>query len=174
MNKENYGLYIERTENVNFYNNIVYGTPNTKLYSNGYNSSVNIGNNCWYQISGSKPSVDTTGIFADPMFINSDLTINGDYRLLTESPCINRGTNADSDRVGEYDLNGNNRINGIIEIGAFEDMGLIVSSLKLKENGSWVNVLRVYKKENGSWVEQNSATWGSLFNENTKYMKGQM
>ena len=133
-NKENYGLYIERTENVNFYNNIVYGTPNTKLYSNGYNSSVNIGNNCWYQTSGSKPSVDSTGIFADPMFTNNDLTINGNYRLLANSPCINRGFNATEDLIGELDLNGNMRVNGIVEIGAFEDMGIIVSSLKIKEN----------------------------------------
>ena len=68
------------------------------------------------------------------MFTNNDLTINGDYRLLAESPCINRGVNVESDKVGELDLNGNVRINGIIEIGAFEDMGIIISSLKIKEN----------------------------------------
>ena len=78
-NKENYGLYVERTDNVNFYNNIVYGTPNTKLFSNGYNSKVNMGNNCWYQAGGSKPSNDSTGIFADPLFKANDLTIYGDY-----------------------------------------------------------------------------------------------
>ena len=64
--------------------------------------------------------------------------------------------------------------NKTLELSAKEINFLADSALKLKENGSWVNVLRVYKKENGSWVEQNSATWGSLFNENTKYMKGQM
>ena len=119
-NKENYGLYVERTDNVNFYNNIVYGTPNTKLYSNGYNSTVHVGNNCWYQEGGSKPSIDSTGIFADPHFINNDLTTLGTYSVAETSPCVDAGINAAVEYVGTLDLNGNKRICKTIDVGAFE------------------------------------------------------
>lgn len=141
-NKENYGLYVERTENVNFYNNTVYGTPNTKLYSNSYNSTINAGNNCWYQINGSKPSIDTTGLFADPLFVNNDLTINGNYTVLESSPCVDAGTNGSAAYVGDLDLNGNNRIcNTIIDIGAFEKQTTKVSKIFL--GTTTVKVLRL-------------------------------
>ena len=120
-NKENYGLYVERTDNVNFYNNIVYGTSNTKLFSNYYNSNVNVGNNCWYQQNGSKPEVDSTGFFTDPLLINNTCDLNGDYKLSHISLCINAGTAASSDYIGTTDLDGKQRIiNDIIDIGAFE------------------------------------------------------
>ena len=134
-NKENYGLYVERTDNVNFYNNIIYGTPSTKLFSNAYNSNVNAGNNCWYQVGGSKPSIDTTGIFADPLFANNDLTINGDYTLLATSPCINKGVNNTSMYVGDFDLNGNTRTcSVIIDIGAFEKQSDDVAKICIGNN----------------------------------------
>lgn len=167
-NKENYGLYVERTENVNFYNNIVYGTNNTTLFSNGYNSSVNLGNNCWYNGSGSKPSADKTGVYADPLFVNNLLTIYGDYQVNSGSPCINKGANVDA---GATDMNGDIRIIAIIDIGAFESSETAMgSTFKLKENGEWVNVLRIYKKISGVWVEQSSDDWENLFNEDTKYI----
>lgn len=170
-NKENYGLYVERTENVNFYNNIVYGTANTSLYSNHYNSSVNVGNNCWYQPSGSKPSVDSTGMFADPLFTNNTLTIYGDYILLETSPCINKGKNALDAYAGSTDLNGNTRIIDTIDIGVFESQnGGTVKTFAVKENGQWVPINKVYKKINGVWVEQVRADWESLFDENMKYL----
>ena len=170
-NKENYGLYVERSDNVNFYNNIVYGTPNTSLFSNHYNTKVNMGNNCWYQEGGSKPSLDSTGFFADPQFTNNDLTIDGDYRLVLGSVCINAGANNDAQYIGETDLNGNIRIKGIIDIGAFEDMKDIINTLKLKENGNWVNIIKVYKKINGEWVQQDVLNWENLFDENTIYIQ---
>ena len=133
-NKENYGLYVERTDNVNFYNNIVYGTPNTKLYSNSYNSKVNAGNNCWYQESGSKPSIDSTGIFADPLFINNDLTINGDYTLLATSPCINAGLTAQAIYIGDTDLNGNVRTcDAFVDIGSFENQAANIYTVVFKD-----------------------------------------
>lgn len=170
-NKENYGLYVERTDNVNFYNNIVYGTPNTRLFSNSYNSTVNAGNNCWYQLNGSKPSIDSTGIFADPIFINNTLTIEGDYQIGETSPCINKGVNTDASYIGNTDLNGNTRTVGIVDIGAFESIFIITNGkLKLKENNTWINISKVYKKINGAWIEQDVSTWESLFNENVKYI----
>lgn len=169
-NKENYGLYVERTDNVNFYNNIVYGTPNTRLFSNGYNSNVNAGNNCWYQVGGSKPSIDSTGIFADPMFKNNTLTIEGDYQVLDTSPCINAGSKTGTEHANELDLNGNARIYSVIDIGAFESLVDFISKLKIKEGNNWVNVIKVFEKVNGVWVERDNSTWETLFNENIKYI----
>lgn len=175
-NKENYGLYIERTENVNFYNNIVYGTDNTSLYSNHYNSTVNIGNNCWYQPSGSsKPSVDSTGFFADPLFTNNTLTIEGDYILLETSPCINKGKNAIDSYIGETDLNGNIRTIDIIDIGVFENQdGGTVKTFKVRENRQWVEINKIYKKISGVWVEQARADWGGLFDKNANYVSANL
>lgn len=169
-NKENYGLYVERTENVNFYNNIVYGTANTSLYSNHYNSTVNMGNNCWYNGAGSKPSADKTGVYADPLFVNNLLTIYGDYQVLSGSPCINKGSNADAYYVGDTDMNGNARIVATIDIGTFESNETSMTVFKIKENGQWVNVLKIYKKVSGIWVEQSSSDWDNLFDENVKYI----
>ena len=146
-NRENYGLYVERTDNVNFYNNIVYGTENTRMFNNYYNSNVNMGNNCWYQPSGQKPDEDSTGMFADPLFIDvADLTIKGSYHLSNSSPCINNGTNASSNYVGETDLNGNSRIydSGTIDIGVFENQNLDVYVVIFKDwDGSELKVQTV-------------------------------
>lgn len=170
-NKENYGLYVERTDNVNFYNNIVYGTPNTKLFSNGYNSKVNMGNNCWYQLGGSKPSSDSTGIFADPLFKANNLTIYGNYQVMDNSPCINRGINASETTVGVLDLNGNLRTNGVIDIGAFESLIVAVGDkLRLKQGDQWISIASVYKKIDGIWVLQNSSIWDTLFDGSVKYV----
>ena len=47
-----------------------------------------------------------------------------------------------------------------------------VSSNKIlfKNNGSWVEAIKVYKKVNGSWVEQSDLT--TVFDSNTNYVKG--
>lgn len=169
-NHENYGLYVERSDNVNFYNNIVYGTSQTTLLSNGYNSNIKVGNNCWYKESGLKPSIDINGIFADPQFTNNNLTINGNYQLVPQSPCINAGTKADAALSGETDLNGNVRIRDMIDIGCFEYMGDIVALLMVKENNEWLNVFRVYKKVNGVWVVQDGSSVDALFNSDAKYV----
>ena len=39
-----------------------------------------------------------------------------------------------------------------------------------KNNGSWVEAIKVYKKVNGSWVEQSDLT--TVFDSNTNYVKG--
>lgn len=48
--------------------------------------------------------------------------------------------------------------------------GEISTNLRLKQNNSWTPVTKVFKKVNGSWVEQTNLS--SLFNTNTKYIKG--
>lgn len=47
----------------------------------------------------------------------------------------------------------------------------IMNVLKIKENGSWSNIDKVYKKISGVWVEQENADWNTLFNTNINYIK---
>ena len=42
--------------------------------------------------------------------------------------------------------------------------------LKIKNNGSWINVAKVYKRVNGSWIEQSDII--NLFDKLTNYVKG--
>lgn len=116
-NEENYGLMIERTSNLNFANNIIYATSKTTLISNDNNSSLYSSNNCWYKLNGSLPGGESNSIFKDPLFVKNTGDLNGDYSLKANSPCINSGKSV---KIGDIDLAGNNRINGIIDIGAFE------------------------------------------------------
>lgn len=44
------------------------------------------------------------------------------------------------------------------------------SKLYIKQNGSWVNVIKAYKKINNTWVEQSDLT--QVFDSNTNYVKG--
>ena len=126
-NQENYGLILERTSNLHFVNNIVYGTNSTEFFEPGTNATnLTIANNCWYKTGGSKPTEDTTGIFADPLFINNDGLITGDYQLQESSPCNNSGQTKNSLYTGDLDLNGNARVVGVIDIGAFELMASYV------------------------------------------------
>lgn len=119
-NAENYGLMLERTSNVKFVNNIVYGSRGTTLYSSGSGTNVTLQGNCWYKSSGNKPSQDASGIFANPLFINNTGSFNGNYNLSSTSPCKNNGVSATTEYIGDVDLNGNARINGVLDIGAFE------------------------------------------------------
>ena len=103
--------------------------------------------------------------------MNNLLTINGDYRVNSGSPCINKGYNTDASSVGDTDLNGNARIIAVIDIGAFESSETTMAAIfKVKENGEWIGVTKIYKKIGGIWVEQDSSTWETLFNENIKYI----
>ena len=64
-NKENYGLYLERTSDVYFYNNIIYGASGTTLYENNGGKNIYKGNNCWYKAGGSIPLDETKSIFKE-------------------------------------------------------------------------------------------------------------
>lgn len=52
-----------------------------------------------------------------------------------------------------------------------EDDGSAEPVIYIKNNGTWTQFSKVYKKVNGSWVEQDSSTWSTLFDTNTKYRK---
>ncbi len=140
------------TSNFNILNNIFSFATHEALYVLRYSdlNSFNLNNNCWYQnpcdtlikICWGSYIVNsyTPGQFADyqstyqqdsnsfaayPLFAD---TINGNYQILFNSPCIDSGTpDTTGIPVGQYDLIGNNRIqdgNGIapstIDIGCYE------------------------------------------------------
>ena len=68
---------------------------------------------------------------ASPLDTEDDFWIDGDYRLLPQSPCIDRGSNAAL--VGQNsDLDNSQRIiNSLIDIGAYET-GLSLAKMKIK------------------------------------------
>ncbi|MCL1921921.1 MAG: right-handed parallel beta-helix repeat-containing protein [Kiritimatiellaeota bacterium] len=73
------------------------------------------GGTFYYSCADPKPSGDGN-ITADPMFVDA---INGNFRLMVGSPCINAGNN-DYVTWG-HDLNGNPRIrDGTVDMGAYE------------------------------------------------------
>lgn len=135
-NAENYGLVLERTSNLHFVNNIIYGTSNSKLFEPGSNAkNLNIANNCWYKSGGSKPTEDTTGLFEDPLFINNNGLITGDYTLQESSSCVDSGIDSTELYRGNLDLNGNSRLVGIIDIGAFEsNIKNIIQKIKIGQS----------------------------------------
>ena len=89
---------------------------------------------------------------------------------MDSSPCIDAGVNSSSDQIGDLDLNGNIRINRRADIGAFESLSALLNSLKIKEAGSWIDVLRVYKKVSGKWVLQAGTALDALLPESVKYV----
>jgi hypothetical protein len=113
---------------VAFYNSTIYG--NTSVNNNGggglacsFYNSISWGNNTEFD-SGCSDSYScgagftgTGSITNDPLFISST-----DFRLQSNSPCINIGTNG-AWTVGATDLDGLQRIwpqGGIVDIGAYE------------------------------------------------------
>jgi len=82
----------------------------TNVYTEGQYSSFT---NCCSPPTHFGPST----IESDPLFVNAAA---GDYRLQTNSPCINAGTNQ-TGMAGATDLDGRPRvIQGIVDIGAYE------------------------------------------------------
>lgn len=47
--------------------------------------------------------------------------------------------------------------------------GGVTQTLKIKSNGNWTDISKVYKKENGSWIEQTELS--QVFDTNTNYVK---
>ena len=94
---------------------------NTVVFANTGGSSPNVyayGSGMSFTNCCTAPAVAGIGnIAADPLFVNAAA---GDYRLQTNSPCINAGTNQ-TGMAGATDLDGRPRvIQGIVDIGAYE------------------------------------------------------
>lgn len=115
---ENIGLCIERTSNLEFYNNIIYGERNFTFVALGSGTNIKRGNNLYYKSGGSLPSGETNSKFIDPQFVNNTGDLTGNYAVAENSQAINNGI--PSDKSGDLDLLGENRNNGTIDIGAYE------------------------------------------------------
>jgi len=102
----NYGGGVGRCTNIN---TIVYGNSTPSLNSNHFDSVFT------YSCTAPLPS-GSGNITNDPRFVDAGIT---NFYLLSDSPCIDSGNNADV--VSTNDLGGNPRIlNGVVDMGAFE------------------------------------------------------
>ncbi|TET34341.1 MAG: PKD domain-containing protein [Planctomycetota bacterium] len=68
-------------------------------------------------IAGPGSIVDTECIYGNPMFANG---ANNDFHLQIFSPCLEKGSNSLVPSGIETDLDGDDRITGTVEIGAYE------------------------------------------------------
>lgn len=119
--EENVGIYLERTSNVEFYNNIVYGETGFTFITLGKGTNVLRGNNMYYKPSGAKPSGETNSSHANPLFTNRTMDLTGDYTLKSTSTGINKGkTGSTASQVGTVDLFGNSRIVTRVDMGCYE------------------------------------------------------
>ncbi len=66
-------------------------------------------------------NIDGDPCFVEVGYWDGDLWVDGDYRLLADSPCIDAGDPYYAAGADEADLDGNPRIfNGIVDMGAYE------------------------------------------------------
>jgi hypothetical protein len=99
-----------------FRNGIVYGNT-SGAYGSASNCCVTGGTVDYTCSSDDLSALGAGNIQGNPMFY--DLTLN-DFRLLTNSPCINLGIN-EAWMSSAYDLRGTNRIvDGTVDMGAYE------------------------------------------------------
>ncbi len=102
------------------YNSIVYGnnassTPNYSPYDSAASTGTLFTNSCTTPL----PNAGTGNITGDPLFIEQ---AGANFRLQTNSPCINAGDNASV--VTTNDLDGRPRIlGGTVDMGAYEFQG---------------------------------------------------
>ena len=118
---ENCGLMLERTNNVEFCNNIVIGQSEFEFYENYNNLGKNVirKNNLYYKPDGSLPSGEDNSIFADPKLSKLTYDLSGDFKLTELSEAIDKGIT--SDKYGDIDILGNTRVkNSKVDIGAYE------------------------------------------------------
>jgi hypothetical protein len=107
----------------------------------------------------------------DPLFVSpgywdaAGQWVDGDYHLLTDSPCIDAGDPAYIHALGETDLDGQPRvIGGRIDMGAFEqsllvtlDVEIYPPVINLKSKGNWITTF-LYFPEGYNVADVNSAT----------------
>jgi parallel beta-helix repeat protein len=118
------GFYLICPEEDNIayiYNNIIWGNEGAEggdiYYDSHIYSVANLYNNNFHDIEGSPFTEDVDNIDNDPLLVNPE---QGDYHLLADSPCIDKGT-ANAPELPATDFEGDPRIIGIApDIGADE------------------------------------------------------
>ena len=109
------GMYNEWQSNPTVTNSILWGNGDGAIDQivNVFESTATV---TYSDVQGSYEG--TGNIDADPIFRDA---LNGDYRLLSGSPCIDVGNNAAVPADVTTDLDGNPRIQGLcVDMGAFE------------------------------------------------------
>ncbi|MAY83512.1 MAG: hypothetical protein CMP59_05190 [Flavobacteriales bacterium] len=110
------GIYLLATDSSEFnalriHHNNIYNVAH--LYRYEYNESLN--RPIFYGNLTPNPGIGEISVYSNFMD-----TLNKDYSLQSNSPCIDAGTNAYPNSIG-IDLNGNNRLVGLqTDLGAFE------------------------------------------------------
>jgi hypothetical protein len=113
------GMYNESSSDPTVTNCILWGNGSVGQYQivNVSNSTADVTYSD-VQLGTGEPWFGTGCIDADPMFRDA---LNGDYRLLSGSPCIDVGNNAAVPADVTTDLDGKPRIvNDTVDMGAFE------------------------------------------------------
>ncbi|MHC4733107.1 MAG: choice-of-anchor Q domain-containing protein, partial [Planctomycetota bacterium] len=104
-------------------------------------------------------------LFVTPGYWDAGHWIDGDYHLLTNSPCIDAGDPAYVHAPGETDLDGQPRvIDGRIDMGAYEqslpvpvDVEVNPPVINLKSQGKWITTF-LYFPEGYNVADVNSAS----------------
>jgi len=133
---------ISKTSNCQFFNNILYSDSDSNLllfidkitpesftinYNEFYTTSGTVANakvsDQWntesYATYRTSTGNDVNSIFANPLLVNTS-TLPFDIHLQSTSPSINAGDPSYTPTATEKDFYGNNRANGIVDIGAVE------------------------------------------------------
>ncbi|MBK6725826.1 MAG: hypothetical protein IPG63_00975 [Xanthomonadales bacterium] len=101
-------------------NNIFYANTDPGQSDVFADSSVALVRNDIEILTGSPSVLSNGNTSVDPSFIGG-----GDLRLQDDSPLVDLGTNAAFGGVGTLDIAGSPRINGIIDLGAYESAPLM-------------------------------------------------
>jgi parallel beta-helix repeat protein len=108
-------LSTVQSNNVGFYNNIIYANANAKAIANFRSNNVDIENNLVFGSDQIDPGVGRL-IQADPAFVNPSTDVGtADFFLRANSPAIRAGT---PDNCATTYFDGSSR-NGTCDIGAF-------------------------------------------------------
>jgi Secretion system C-terminal sorting domain/Chlamydia polymorphic membrane protein (Chlamydia_PMP) repeat len=99
-------------------NTILYNPGSDDFISTGESGANSLGGNLVGDttMNGTLNGTDIEN--EDPLFVGS-----GDYQLTENSPAVDKGILTDD--VAEFDLEGNDRVNGCLDIGAFESPYLV-------------------------------------------------
>lgn len=121
-------LYHEDVEIKN--NIIVISDQNVnylRIVNSNFTGNTIISNNCYYCLNGNKveSQYDTNPVNANPLFVSTAPLNIYDFRLSSNSPCIDKG--CDTTDLVKTDFDGKPRTAGYIDIGVFEYMEYLSS-----------------------------------------------
>ncbi|MGK4569035.1 T9SS type A sorting domain-containing protein [Flavobacterium sp. 3HN19-14] len=140
-------LNVQYCDNLTAYNNIMYsnnihniiyndpiggGTGNFLNYNLFYSDSdaflftINGASYSSLSLYQAGTGNDNNSYFSNPMFVNAE---NQDFHLATTSPANNHGNPAYVPIAGELDIDGNARIVGTIDLGAYESAPLAIEHI---------------------------------------------